>query len=167
MAIEHDFFGVLTASADGAILWSDHVEMGDQLVAVDLTAPDERSVLPGALDIAAAMITGIEDTDMAARRAMLAEIDDRTSEVTEFVLQQQETYGDDLVDHLVDVSGDDAVDIIRSLRLLTLTILADARGTDDPFAVLEYLLDLDADDDGLLQVNFSTDGSVISVVSSD
>lgn len=167
MAIEHDFFGVLTASADGAILWSDQVEMGDQLVSVDLTAPDEESIVAGALDLAAGLITGIEHTDMAARRAMLAEIDDRTSEVTEYVLQQEQRYGDDLVVHLVDVSGDDAVDIIRSLRLLTMTILADGVGGDDIFAVLEYLLDLDADDEGVLHVNFSADGSVISVVSSD
>ncbi|MGF3055475.1 DUF2004 domain-containing protein [Microbacterium sp. YY-01] len=166
MAIEHDYFGVLTAGPDGSIFWTDEVEFGDHVVTVDLTAPDEDAVVAEALDLAAALITGIENIDMAARRAMLAEIDDRTSEVTEFVLQQQEELGEDLYDFLVDISGDDAVDIIRSLRMLTMTILADEHDGSDAFAVLEYLLDQDSDESTLL-VNFSADGSVLSVVSSE
>ncbi len=92
---------------------------------MDLTAPDQDDVSADALDIAAGLIAGLENVDDTARRGMLAEVDDRTSEVTEYILQQQEAYGDDLPEVLVDVSGDAAVDIIRSLRLMSMTILAD------------------------------------------
>jgi len=104
--------------------------------------------------------------DATARRGMLAEVDDRTSEVTEYILQQQEVFGDDLPDVLIDVSGDAAVDIIRSLRLMSMTILADEHGGSEPFAVLEYALDDSATDDVLL-VNLGSDGSVQSVMSAD
>ncbi|GAA5154401.1 hypothetical protein GCM10025768_25490 [Microbacterium pseudoresistens] len=166
MAIEHDFFGLLSSGPDGSIFWSETVEFGDQAVTVDLTAPDQDDVSSAALDIAAALIAGIEDIDRKAREAMLSETDSRTSEVTEFVLQQQEEHGDDLEDLLVDVSGDTAVDITRSLRLMSMTILADEHGGSEPFAVLEYALDPDATDDVLL-VNFGSDGGVLSVMSAD
>ncbi|GAA3945458.1 DUF2004 domain-containing protein [Microbacterium soli] len=166
MAIEHDFFGVLSAGPDGAIFWTERVEFGDQSVTVDLTAPDQDDVSQEALDVAAGLIAGIENLDAMVRRAMLTEVDDRTSEVTEFILQQQETYGEELGDLLVDVSGDAAVDIIRSLSLMSMTILADEHGGTDPFAVMEYALDADAADDALL-VNLADDGTVLSVMSSD
>ena len=116
--------------------------------------------------LAASLIAGLESVDDTARRGMLAEVDDRTSEVTEYILQQQETYGDDLPDVLVDVSGDAAVDIIRSLRLMSMTILADEHGGSEPFAVLEYALD-DSSTDDVLLVNLGSDGSVQSVMSAD
>jgi hypothetical protein len=166
MAIEHDYFGLLSSGPDGSIFWSETVELGDQAVTVDLTAPDQEDVSAEALDIAAALISGLEDVDSTARRAMLAEVDDRTSEVTEYILQQQEAYGEDLADVLVDVSGDPAVDIIRSLKLVSMTILADEHGGSEPFAVLEYALDADATDDVLL-VNMGSDGNVQSVMSAD
>lgn len=166
MAIEHDYFGLLESGPDGSIFWSETIELGDQAVSVDLTAPDEDDVSPAALDVAAAMITSLEDVDRSARSAMLAELDDRTSEVIEYILQQQEELGDDLEDFLVDISGDTHVDIIRSLRLVSMTILADEHGGTDPFAVLEYALDPDAADDVLL-VNLNTDGDVQSVTSAD
>ncbi|GAA2918924.1 hypothetical protein JOD62_000193 [Microbacterium keratanolyticum] len=166
MAIEHDFFGLLSSGPDGSIFWSETVEFGDQAVTVDLTAPDQDDVSQDALDIAAGLIAGLENIDAVARRAMLAEVDDRTSEVTEYVLQQQETHGDELVDLLVDVSGDAAVDIIRSLRLMSMTILADEHGGSEPFAVLEYALDGDETEDVLL-VNFGSDATVLSVMSAD
>jgi hypothetical protein len=133
---------------------------------VDLTAPDQDDVSADALDIAAGLIAGLENVDATARRGMLAEVDDRTSEVTEYILQQQEVFGDDLPDVLIDVSGDAAVDIIRSLRLMSMTILADEHGGSEPFAVLEYALDDSATDDVLL-VNLGSDGSVQSVMSAD
>jgi hypothetical protein len=166
MAIEHDYFGLLSSGPDGSIFWSETVELGDQAVTVDLTAPDQDDVSPDALDIAAALISGLEEVDGAARRGMLAEVDDRASEVTEYILQQQEAYGDELEDVLVDVSADPAVDIIRSMRLMSMTILADEHGGSEPFAVLEYALDPDNTDDVLL-VNLSSDGSVQSVMSGD
>ena len=166
MAIEHDYFGLLSSGPDGSIFWSETVDLGDQAVSVDLTAPDQDDVSVQALDIAAGLIAGLENVDAVARRGMLSEVDDRTSEVTEYILQQQETYGDDLPDVLIDVSGDAAVDIIRSLRLMSMTLLADEHGGSEPFAVLEYALDADETDDVLL-VNLASDGTVQSVMSAD
>ena len=37
---------------------------------------------------------------------MVSELDDRTSEVTEYILQQQAALGDELEELLVDISGD-------------------------------------------------------------
>lgn len=166
MAIEHDFFGLLESGPDGSIFWSENVDLGDQNVTVDLTAPDQDDVSPAALDAAAAMVSALEELDRRARVAMLAEVDNRASEVTEYILMQQETLGDELKDYLVDISGEPAVDIIRSLQLMSMTILADEHGGDDPFAVLEYALDPDAADDVLL-VNLDSAGSVLSVTSAD
>jgi hypothetical protein len=166
MAIEHDFFGLLESGPDGSIFWSETVELGDQAVTVDLTAPDQDDVSQAALDVAAAMVSSLEALDAAARNAMVSELDDRTSEVTEYILQQQEELGDDLESLLVDVSGDTHIDVIRSLQFMSMTILADEHGGSDPFAVLEYALDPDATDDVLL-VNLDSDGSVLSVTSAD
>lgn len=166
MAIEHDFFGLLESGPDGSIFWSENVDLGDQSVTVDLTAPDQDDVSEDALDVAASMVSSLEGIDETARHAMLAEVDDRTSEVTEYILHQQSTLGDELEGLLVDISGDDSVDIIRSLQLMSMTILADEHGGEDPFAVLEYALDPDATDDVLL-VNLTSDGKVQSVTSAD
>jgi hypothetical protein len=166
MAIEHDFFGLLESGPDGSIFWSENVELGDQTVTVDLTAPDQDDVSADALDVAAAMVSSLEAIDLTARNAMVSELDDRTSEVTEYILQQQESLGSELEDLLVDDSGDVHIDVIRSLQLMSMTILADEHGGSEPFAVLEYALDPDATDDVLL-VNLSSDGQVQSVTSAD
>ena len=166
MAIEHDYFGLLESGPDGSIFWSETVDFADQRVTVDLTAPDQDDVSQAALDVAAAMISSLEEIDLSSRNAMIAELDDRTSEVTEYLLQQQEEFGDDLEDVLVDISGDVQIDIIRSLQLVSMTILADEHGGTDPFAVLEYALDADATDEVLL-VNLTSDGAVQSVTSAD
>lgn len=166
MAIEHDFFGLLESGPDGSIFWSENVEFGDQSVTVDLTAPDQDDVSVEALDVAASMISSLESIDLAARNAMVDELDSRTSEVTEYVLQQQATLGEELDDLLSDVSGDTHIDVIKALQLMSMTILADEHGGADPFAVLEYALDPDATDDVLL-VNLASDGRVQSVTSAD
>ncbi|MFG6401670.1 MULTISPECIES: DUF2004 domain-containing protein [unclassified Microbacterium] len=166
MAIEHDFFGLLESGPDGSIFWSENVEFGDQTVTVDLTAPDQDDVSQDALDAAAGMVSSIEGIDRTARDAMVAELDDRTSEVIEYILQQQQGLGEELDDLLVDVSGDTQIDVIRSLQLMSMTILADEHGGSDPFAVLEYALDPEATDDVLL-VNLASDGTVQSVTSAD
>ncbi len=166
MAIEHDDFGLLESGPDGSIFWAEVVDCADQRVTVDLTAPDQDDVSQAALDVAAAMISSLEQIDLASRNAMVAELDDRTSEVTEYLLQQQESLGEDLDDVLVDISGDVHIDIIRSLQLVSMTILADEHGGSDPFAVLEYALDPDATDEVLL-VNLTSDGDVQSVTSAD
>lgn len=59
MAIEHDYFGLLSSGPDGSIFWSETVELGDQSVTVDLTAPDQDDVSADALDIAASLIAGL------------------------------------------------------------------------------------------------------------
>ncbi|MEV8266310.1 DUF2004 domain-containing protein [Microbacterium sp. NPDC076911] len=166
MAIEHDYFGLLESGPDGSIFWSENVEIGDQSVTVDLTAPDQDDVSGAALDVAAGLISGIEDIDRSARNAMVNELSDRTSEVTEYILQQQDAMGDELEELLVDISGDTHIDVIRSLQLMSLTILADEHGGSDPFAVLEYALDPDATDDVLL-VNLGSEGEVLSVTSAE
>jgi hypothetical protein len=166
MAIEHDYFGLLESGPDGSIFWSEAIDFGDQRVTVDLTAPDQDDVSPAALDVAAAMISSLEQIDLQARNAMVAELDDRTSEVTEYILQQQEQLGEEIEDFLVDISGDVHMDVIRSLQLVSMTILADEHGGSDPFAVLEYALDRDATDEVLL-VNLTSDGAVQSVTSAD
>ena len=166
MAIEHDYFGLLDTGPDGSIFWSENVEFGDQVVTVDLTAPDQDDVSMDALDVAAAMISALEAIDLRARNAMVSELDDRTSEVIEFILQQQAELGDELDDLLVDVSGDIQIDVIRALQLVSMTILADEHGGNDPFAVLEYGLDPDATDEVLL-VNLGSDGDVLSVTSAE
>ncbi len=166
MAIEHDYFGLLESGPDGSIFWSEVVDFADQRVTVDLTAPDQEDVSQDALDVAAAMINAIEAIDLQARNAMVSELGDRTSEVTEYLLQQQEELGEDLEHLLVDISGDMHMDMIRSLQLMSVTILADEHGSADPFAVLEYALDADATDDVLL-VNLTSDGEIQSVTSAD
>jgi len=166
MAIEHDFFGLLESGPDGSIFWSENVEFGDQSVTVDLTAPDQDDVSVEALDTAAAMISALEGIDLAARNAMVNELDSRTSEVTEYILQQQATLGEEIDDLLIDPSGDTHIDVIKSMQLMSVTILADEHGGTDPFAVLEYALDPDATDDVLL-VNLASDGKVQSVTSAD
>ncbi len=166
MAIEHDYFGLLASGPDGSIYWSEVVDFADQRVTVDLTAPDQDDVSAAALDVAAAMISALEDIDLRARNAMVSELDDRTSEVTEYILQKQEQLGDHIEEVLVDISGDVHIDVIRSLTLVSMTILADEHGGADPFAVLEYALDTD-DMDEVLLVNLTSDGSVQSVTSAD
>ncbi len=166
MAIEHDFFGLLESGPDGSIFWSENVELGDQSVTVDLTAPDQDDVSETALDVAASLVSSLEDIDRSARNAMVSELDDRTSEVTEYILQQQALLGEDIDEALVDISGDVHIDVIRSLQLMSMTILADEHGGSDPFAVLEYALDPDATDDVLL-VNLGSDGDILSVTSAD
>lgn len=166
MAIEHDYFGLLESGPDGSLFWSEVVDLGDQAVTIDLTAPDQEDVSPASLDVAAGLISGLETVDRSARNAMVAELGDRTSEVTEFILQQQEGLGDDLGDLLVDDSGDVHIDVIRSLQLMSMTILADEDGGADPFAVLEYALDPDATEEVLL-VNLDSEGQILSVTSAE
>lgn len=166
MAIEHDFFGLLESGPDGAIFWSETIELGDQSVSIDLTAPDQDDVSTAALDVAAAMISALEALDLTAREAMVSQLGDRTSEVTEYVLQQQEDWGADIDEVLVDISGDVPIDIIKALQLISVTILADEHGGTEPFLVMEYALDPDSADDVLL-VNLASDARVLSVTSAE
>lgn len=164
MGIEHDFFGFLEAAPDGALYWSENVEFDDQSVSVSVTAQDENDIRSGALDAAAAFVRGLHAIDRNAREGMVSELGDRTSEVTEYVLQRQEEYGAEIEDFFSDVSGDVAIDIIKALQLTTMVVLLDEHERKNPFVVLEYALDADAIDEVLL-VNVATDGSVLSITS--
>ena len=82
MAIEHDYFGLLESGPDGAIFWSESIDLGDMTVTVNLTAPDQDDVTPDALNAAAALITALDEIDRRARNFMLAEVDNRASDVT-------------------------------------------------------------------------------------
>ena len=141
MAIEHDFFGLLESGPDGSIFWSENVELGDQTVTVDLTAPDQDDVSRGGA--------------RRGRRPDLLDRDDRPQRPQRHGGGARRPHqrgdrvhpaaagelGDELERLLVDISGDVHIDIIRSLQLMSMTILADEHGGADPFAVLEYALD--------------------------
>ena len=162
MAIEHDYFGLLESGPDGAVFWSENIDLGDMRVTVDLTSPEEDDITPASLDAAASLIVGLEILDARAREYMLREIDNRASDTTEFVLDMTERFGDELDDYLIDVSGDAPVDIIRSLELMSMTILADEHGSKEAFAVLEFMFNAD-DNDDVLFANVSSQGVIISV----
>ena len=161
MAIEHDYFGLLESGPDGAVFWSENVDLGDMRVTVDLTAPDQDDITTASLDAAASLVVGLEVLDRRARDFMLKEVDNRASDVTEFLLGLTARYGDELEDYLVDVSGDAAVDVIRSLELASMTILADEFGGKDAFAVLEYAFD-DVEADQVIFVNIASTGEIQS-----
>jgi hypothetical protein len=165
MAIEHEYFGLIETD-NGSISWSDVVELGDQNVTIDLSAPFEADVEPAALDAAAMLVRALEGMDIAARNAMVSELDSRASEVTEYILQQEDRLGDELEDFLVDISGDTPIDVIRSLELVSLTVLLDEFDGEEPFAILEYIIDVDAPEEALL-VNFGSDGTIQSIASAD
>lgn len=166
MSIEHDYFGIISSEPGGGVYWSEHLEVGEQSVSIDLSAPDENDITVEALDLAAAMILQLEGFDLRSREAMLSEVDDRTSEVTEYIVQAAEELGDSLEDLLVDHSGDREVDVIRSLTLLSVGFSPHQHGGDDPFAVFEYSLDADQLD-GVLLVAYNSDGEVSGVTSED
>ena len=161
MAIEHDYFGLLESGPDGAVFWSENIDLGDMCVTVDLTAPDQDDITTASLDAAASLVVGLEVLDRRARDFMLKEVDNRASDVTEFLLDLTARYGDELEDHLVDVSGDAAVDVIRSLELASMTILADEFGGKGAFAVLEYAFD-DVEADQVIFVNLASTGEIQS-----
>lgn len=163
MAIEHDFFGLLETRPDGSVSWAEDIDLGDMRVEVELSAPDEDDVTLDALDAGASFVNGLEELDSRARNAMLGEVDNRASDVAEFVVAIVEKYGDDLEDLLVDVSGDAPVDVIRTLSLTTVLIVAEEHGTSEPFALFEYVFDPEGDVGAGLVVGFASDGTVMSV----
>lgn len=166
MAIEHDYFGIIATEPGGGVYWSDNIDVGEQSVSISLSAPDETDIPADALDLAAAMILALEGFDLRSREAMLSEVDDRTSEVTEYIVQAVQELGESLEDILVDESGDQDVDVIRSMTLLSVGFAPHQHGGDDAFAVFEYSLDADQLD-GVLMVAYSSDGEVTGVTSED
>jgi hypothetical protein len=162
MAIEHDYFGVIDETASGGLAWDDTVELGDQAVDVELLADDESRVPDFALDSAAALIQALEGFDARARDALIAELSSRQSATVAYIDEHVDKLGDSLVDLLVHNSGDIAVDVLRSLQLLSIVIQADHAEEEEVFATFDYSIAPD-ESDSLLSVAFDVRGDVVSV----
>jgi hypothetical protein len=162
MTTEHDFFGALETDADGAIYWSETVEVGDQAVDVSVSSPGGQTVTLEGLDTAAGFVSSLDGLDLRAREAMLSDVDNRNSDVTSFIESTVEEAGDDLLEMLVDRSGDNDVDIIRSLQLVRVSIFPHQTGESAPFAAFEFAFDPDNSDLALV-VSLSNRGESVGV----
>ncbi len=160
--IEHDFFGAIETDAAGGLYWSETVEVGDQAVDVSLSSPAGEQISDDALDTAAGIVSSLEGLDLRAREAMLSDVDDRNSDVTQFVEQTIDEIGEDLVEMLVDHSGDNDVDIIRSLQLIRVAISPHQGGESAPFASFEFAFDPDNSDLALV-VSLSPRGESVGI----
>ena len=162
MAIEHDFFGVIDETASGGLAWSDSAELADQVVEVELLADDETAVSEFALDAAAALIQALEGFDARARDALIAELSSRQSATTSYIDEHVDRLGDSLIDLLVYNSGDIAVDVLRSLQLLHVTVQPDHADEDEVFATFDYSISPD-ETDAILTVSSDVRGDVVAV----
>ncbi|WP_348787484.1 DUF2004 domain-containing protein [Leifsonia sp. NPDC080035] len=162
MAIEHDFFGVIDETASGGLAWADAVELADQVVEVELLADDETAVPEFAVDAAAALIQALEGFDARARDALIAELSSRQSATTSYIDEHVDRLGETLLDLLVHNSGDIAVDVLRSLQLLRVTVQPDHADEDEVFATFDYSISPD-ETDAILTVSFDVRGDVVAV----
>lgn len=162
MAIEHDFFGIVEEDSTGGLFWSETVEVAEQPVQVELRAPAAGDVAESGLDAAAAVIRSLEGLDARARDALIAELSERGSVTTQYIDHRVDDMGESLLDLLVHNSGDIAMDVLRSLQLLAVSLRPDVTGDDDAFAVFTYSIDPD-ETDAVLQVSFDDRGDVVAV----
>ncbi|WP_104084335.1 DUF2004 domain-containing protein [Cryobacterium sp. Y11] len=163
MSIEHDFFGILGDDDEGEVYWSDSAELGDQSVEVDLSSPDEASVTTEALDIAAAMISSIEDLDSQVRESLVADLSAEVSVTSQYIAEQlDEMDAEAIEDAIIWDSGDQQIDFLRSLRLQRIGFHPQHSGGEAPFAILEYAISPD-DTDGLLVVTIDVHGDTVLV----
>ncbi|MFC4242763.1 DUF2004 domain-containing protein [Gryllotalpicola reticulitermitis] len=170
MSVEHEFFGVVESTSGGGLYWDDTIEVGDQFVELALLADDEDLVTDSALDLAAAMVNGLEAFDARARDALVAELSERQSATTTFIDRQVDSRGEDLqtlLGLMVDNSGDIAIDVLKSLQLMRVELRPEAAqlrssSGDEAFARFDYSIDPDESDE-LLIVSFGADGDVIDV----
>lgn len=162
MAIEHDYFGVVDEDSTGGLFWAETVEVGEQVVDVELTAANADDVAEAGLDAAAAVILSLEGLDARARDALIAELSQRGSVTTQYIDQQVDDMGESLLDLLVHNSGDIAMDVLRSLQLMRVALHPDHTDDDEPFAVFTYSIDPD-ETDAVLQVTFDDRGDVVAV----
>lgn len=162
MAVEHDYFGLIESDESGGLYWSETADVGDQTVDISLSVPGGSAVTDEGLDTAAAIVTSLDGLDLRAREAMLSEVDDSSSDVTQFVSTTVEELGEDLTELLVDHSGDVDVDIIRSLQLIRVALHPHQTGEGVPFVSMEFALDPDNSDLALL-VGLSQRGESVSV----
>ena len=161
MAIEHDFFGIVEEDSTGGLYWSETVEVGDQPVQGELTAAAADEVGESDLDAVAAIIRSLDGLDARARDALIAELSERGSVTTQYIDQQVDDMGESLLDLLVHNSGDIAMDVLRSLQLLSVSLRPD-KDDDEAFAVFTYSIDPD-ETDAVLQVGFDRRGGVVAV----
>ncbi|AWB86749.1 DUF2004 domain-containing protein [Mycetocola zhujimingii] len=162
MTTEHDFFGALESDEHGGIYWSETVEVGDQPVDVSVSSPGDRTVTVEGLDTAAGFVSSLDGLDLRAREAMLSDVDNRSSDVTSFIEATVEEVGEDLPEMLVDRSGDNDVDIIRSLQLIRVAIHPHQTGEGAPFAAFEFAFDPDNSDLALV-VSLSNRGESVGI----
>jgi hypothetical protein len=163
MSIEHDFFGILGDEDEGEVYWSESVELGDQSVEIDLNSPDEDSVAAEALDIAAAMISSIEDLDSQVRESLVADLSAEVSVTSQYISEQlDEMDAEAIEDAIIWDSGDQQIDFLRSLRLQRIGFHPHHNGSEAHFAVLEYAIS-PHDTDGLLVVTIDVHGDTVLV----
>jgi hypothetical protein len=163
MTIEHDFFGILGSEEEGEVYWSDTVELGDQNVEIDVSSPSEDSVSAEALDIAAAMINGIEELDSQARESLVADLSAEVSLTSQFIVSQfEELDGEALDDALIWDSGDKQIDFLRSIQLQRIGFHPHNIGSDTHFAVLDYSIN-PHETDALLVVTLDVHGDTIVI----
>jgi len=163
MSIEHDFFGILGDEDEGEIYWSESAELGDQSVEIDLNSPDENAVTAESLDIAAAMISSIEDLDSQVRESLVADLSAEVSVTSQYIAEQlDEMDAEAIEDAIIWDSGDQQIDFLRSLRLQRIGFHPHHNGSEAHFAVLEYAISPD-DTDGLLVVTIDVHGDTVQV----
>jgi len=163
VALEHDYFGLIEEQPGGGLYWSESVEVGDQYVDLSMSVPRGEGVSDEDLDIAAALLQALEGLDLRAREDMLSAVDDRESDVSVFVVQAVEEYGDGIEDLFVDHSGDLDVDLIRSLVLTRVAVHPSASSDTEAFVDLEFALDPDGSDLALL-VSLSRSVTPVSII---
>ena len=163
MTIEHDFFGILGSEEEGEVYWSDTVELGDQNVEIDVSSPSEDSVSAEALDIAAAMINGIEELDSQARESLVADLSAEVSVTSQFITAQFDELDDEVLeDALIWDSGDKQIDFLRSIQLQRIGFHPHHIGNDQHFAVLDYSIS-PHETDALLVVTLDVHGDTIVI----
>lgn len=162
MSIEHDYFGVIESDRTGALYWSETVEAGDQSVDVSLSAPAGASVDDASLDIAAAVISGLEDLDVSTRESIVGQLGSASSPVTRFVAGVLDEFDGDLEGYVAHDSGDREIDLLRSLELVRAWIHPHRAGEGEAFVTLEFSLDASRSDLVLL-VQLTGRGEVVDI----
>ncbi|GLI28647.1 hypothetical protein ARHIZOSPH14_28890 [Agromyces rhizosphaerae] len=160
MSIEHEYFGVV--GGDGGSYWSEVVDCGDQSVEVVLQA-DGDELSEESLDVAAGMVSGIEDLDADVREAFVAELARPSTPTAQFLADVQEALEpEDIEDAIARESGDREIDILRSLVLERVEFRPANGGEDEAFAVFEYSFAADESDARLI-ASVDRDSDVVDV----
>lgn len=138
--MEHEYFGWIGIE-EGRLSWGETLESGDQPVEVRLAGP--AKVAEEALELAASVVRGLEALDANLREVFVGEVASDGSGTVRFL----DAHLDELVRFrpqlLGQDSGDIAIDVIRSLQLLSVTVLPAGTHEDDPFVIAAYALDPD------------------------